>query len=52
MNDAHPTVAGFFQLLFAWAIYQTMQKLASINQEETAAQIAAETAASGYPPGV
>jgi hypothetical protein len=52
MSDPDPTVAGFFHLLFAWAVYQTMQKLASMKQEESAAQIAAETAASGYPPGV
>jgi hypothetical protein len=47
MNDAHPTVAGFFHLLLAWTAYQAMRKLAAMKQKNCAAQVEADTAASG-----
>lgn len=52
MNDAHPTVAGFFHVLLAWTAYHVMQKLAAMKEKNCAAQVEADTAASGFPPGL
>jgi hypothetical protein len=52
MNDVHPTVAGFFYLLLAWIVYQVMRKFAAMKEKNCAAHVEADTAASGFPPGL